>query len=101
MSDKNVYEYMTRNDCRIGGEQNGCIILNKYANTGDGIRSSRKVNQMVVGSLLSVAVEVVQLIARQGRLELDDWLFNTLSTALGCLLYRRLFPRDARECESN
>lgn len=26
---------------------------------------------------------------------------NAMGTALGCLLYRKLFPQDARECESN
>lgn len=26
---------------------------------------------------------------------------NAMGTALGCLLCRRLFPLDARECESN
>lgn len=28
---------MTKNGCRIGGEQSGHIIFSKYASTGDGI----------------------------------------------------------------
>ena len=35
--DKYVYEYMTKNGCRIGGEQGGYIIFSKYISTGNGI----------------------------------------------------------------
>lgn len=34
VGDKYVYEYMTKNGCRIGGEQSGHIIFSKYASTG-------------------------------------------------------------------
>lgn len=37
VGDKYVYEYMTKNGCRIGGEQSGHIIFSKYASTGDGM----------------------------------------------------------------
>ena len=40
VGDKYVYEYMTANDCCIGGEQSGHIIFSKYASTGDGILTS-------------------------------------------------------------
>ena len=40
VGDKYVYEYMTKNGCRIGGEQSGHIIFSKYASTGDGILTS-------------------------------------------------------------
>jgi len=40
VGDKYVYEYMTQNDCCIGGEQSGHIIFSKYASTGDGILTS-------------------------------------------------------------
>lgn len=40
VGDKYVYEYMVNNDCRLGGEQSGHIIFNKYASTGDGILTS-------------------------------------------------------------
>ncbi|MGN0423794.1 MAG: phosphoglucosamine mutase [Acetatifactor sp.] len=40
VGDKYVYEYMTKNDCCIGGEQSGHIIFSKYASTGDGILTS-------------------------------------------------------------
>lgn len=53
------------------------------------------------GAAISAAIEVTQFVACLGMLELDDWLLNTLGAALGYLLYRRLFPLDARECESN
>lgn len=37
VGDRFVYEYMQENDCAIGGEQSGHIILKKYATTGDGL----------------------------------------------------------------
>ena len=42
VGDKYVYEYMTANGCRLGGEQSGHIIFSKYASTGDGILTSLK-----------------------------------------------------------
>jgi glycopeptide antibiotics resistance protein len=53
------------------------------------------------GAAVSAAIEVMQFVTCLGMLELDDWLLNTMGTALGGLLYRKLLPRDARECESN
>ncbi|HIT80104.1 MAG TPA: phosphoglucosamine mutase [Candidatus Faecivivens stercorigallinarum] len=50
VGDKYVYEYMTRNDCRIGGEQSGHIIFSKYASTGDGILTSLKVMEALIAS---------------------------------------------------
>ena len=37
VGDKYVHEAMLENDCSIGGEQSGHIIIRKYASTGDGI----------------------------------------------------------------
>ena len=37
VGDKYVHEAMIENDCSIGGEQSGHIIIRKYASTGDGI----------------------------------------------------------------
>ncbi len=51
VGDKYVYEYMTRNDCRIGGEQSGHIIFSKYASTGDGILTSLKMMEALVASM--------------------------------------------------
>ena len=50
VGDKYVYEYMTKNDCRIGGEQSGHIIFSKYASTGDGILTSLKMMEVLVAS---------------------------------------------------
>ena len=47
MGDKYVYEYMTKNNCRLGGEQSGHIIFSKYASTGDGILTSLKVMEVM------------------------------------------------------
>ena len=48
VGDKYVYEYMTMNGCRIGGEQSGHIIFSKYATTGDGILTSLKVMEVIM-----------------------------------------------------
>ena len=42
VGDKYVYECMSENGYRIGGEQSGHIIFSKYATTGDGVLTSLK-----------------------------------------------------------
>jgi len=48
VGDKYVYEYMTKNNCVIGGEQSGHIIFSKYATTGDGIMTSIKMMEVML-----------------------------------------------------
>lgn len=48
VGDKYVYEYMTKNGCRVGGEQSGHIIFSKYASTGDGILTSLKMMEVML-----------------------------------------------------
>ena len=48
VGDKYVYEYMTQNGCRLGGEQSGHIIFSKYASTGDGIMTSLKMMEVMM-----------------------------------------------------
>ncbi|MBO5525184.1 MAG: phosphoglucosamine mutase [Clostridia bacterium] len=48
VGDKYVYEYMTKNGNRIGGEQSGHIIFSKYATTGDGILTSIKMMEVLM-----------------------------------------------------
>ena len=48
VGDRFVYEYMVKNDCRIGGEQSGHIIVSKYATTGDGILTSLKMMEVML-----------------------------------------------------
>jgi phosphoglucosamine mutase len=48
VGDKYVYEYMTQNNCHIGGEQSGHIIFSKYATTGDGILTSIKMMEVML-----------------------------------------------------
>ena len=48
VGDKYVYEYMTANGCRLGGEQSGHIIFSKYASTGDGILTSLKMMEVML-----------------------------------------------------
>ncbi|MCD8190520.1 MAG: phosphoglucosamine mutase [Clostridiales bacterium] len=50
VGDKYVYEYMSSHGCRLGGEQSGHIIFSKYATTGDGILTSLKMMQAMIGS---------------------------------------------------
>ncbi len=48
VGDKYVYEYMVQNNCRLGGEQSGHIIISKYATTGDGILTSLKIMEVML-----------------------------------------------------
>ena len=48
VGDRFVYEYMTANGCRLGGEQSGHIIISKYATTGDGILTSLKLMEVML-----------------------------------------------------
>ena len=48
VGDKYVYEYMTMNGCRLGGEQSGHILFSKYATTGDGILTSMKMMEAMI-----------------------------------------------------
>ncbi len=47
VGDKYVYEYMSQNGCRLGGEDSGHIIFSKYASTGDGILTSLKMMEVI------------------------------------------------------
>ena len=48
VGDKYVYEYMSKNDCALGGEQSGHIIFSKHATTGDGILTSLKLMEVML-----------------------------------------------------
>ncbi|MBQ6372897.1 MAG: phosphoglucosamine mutase [Clostridia bacterium] len=48
VGDKYVYENMSANGHRIGGEQSGHIIFSKYATTGDGILTSLKLMEVML-----------------------------------------------------
>ena len=49
VGDKYVYEYMKEHENRLGGEQSGHIIFSKYATTGDGILTSLKMMEVMLG----------------------------------------------------
>lgn len=48
VGDKYVYENMSENGYRIGGEQSGHIIFKKYAATGDGILTALKMMEVML-----------------------------------------------------
>ncbi len=48
VGDKYVYEYMMKNNNRLGGEESGHIIFSKYASTGDGILTSLKMMEVML-----------------------------------------------------
>ncbi len=48
VGDKYVYEHMSKNGNRLGGEQSGHIIFGKYATTGDGILTSLKLMEVMI-----------------------------------------------------
>ena len=49
VGDKYVYECMSENGYRIGGEQSGHIIFSKYATTGDGVLTSLMIMETILG----------------------------------------------------
>ncbi len=50
VGDRFVYEYMMKNDNRLGGEESGHIIFSKYATTGDGILTSLKMMEIMIAA---------------------------------------------------
>ena len=48
VGDKYVYENMSANGYRVGGEQSGHIIFRKYATTGDGILTAVKMMEVLL-----------------------------------------------------
>lgn len=50
VGDKYVYEAMTKNGLRLGGEESGHIIFSKYASTGDGIITAIKIMEVFIES---------------------------------------------------
>ena len=55
VGDKYVYEYMTQNGCRLGGEQSGHIIFSKYASTRDGILTSLKMMEVMMAKKMKMS----------------------------------------------
>ena len=55
VGDKYVYENMSQNGYRIGGEQSGHIIFSKYATTGDGILTSMKMMEVMLAKKLPLS----------------------------------------------
>ena len=46
--EENLYECMSENGYRIGGEQSGHIIFSKYATTGDGLMTALKMMEVMI-----------------------------------------------------
>ena len=63
VGDKYVYENMSNNGHRLGGEQSGHIIFSKYATTGDGILTSLKIMEVLIEkkTTLSQLAEEVEI----------------------------------------
>ncbi len=55
VGDKYVYEYMMKNNNRLGGEESGHIIFSKYASTGDGILTSLKIMEVMLAKKLPLS----------------------------------------------
>lgn len=55
VGDKYVYEYMLKNNNRLGGEESGHIIFSKYATTGDGILTSLKMMEIMIAKKLPMS----------------------------------------------
>lgn len=55
VGDKYVYENMSANGYKLGGEESGHIIFGKYASTGDGILTSLMIMEAVLGKKTTLA----------------------------------------------
>lgn len=55
VGDRFVYENMSANGFKLGGEESGHIIFSKYATTGDGILTSLMIMEVVLASKMSLA----------------------------------------------
>ena len=52
---------------------------------GKAVKSLKKI--ALCGFVLSLFVEVIQLVSYRGTFDLDDLLHNTTGTVIGCILY--------------
>lgn len=55
VGDKYVYENMSQNGYRLGGEQAGHIIFKKYATTGDGILTAIKMMEVMLEKKMTLS----------------------------------------------
>lgn len=62
VGDKYVYECMSENGYRIGGEQSGHIIFSKYATTGDGIITALKMMEVMLAKKKTLSELAAQLV---------------------------------------
>ncbi|MFV0441394.1 MAG: hypothetical protein ACK5LV_08920 [Lachnospirales bacterium] len=60
IGDRSVLEYMLKNDCNLGGEQSGHIILSNYNTTGDGILTALQLSAIIK----STKTPVSQLVSK-------------------------------------
>ena len=49
---------------------------------------------IVIGFLFSLSIEAIQYVSYQGVADLDDLILNTLGTAIGYYLFKKLSKRD-------
>ena len=62
VGDKYVYECMSENGYRIGGEQSGHIIFSKYATTGDGIITALKMMEVMLAKKKTLSALAAPLV---------------------------------------
>ena len=55
VGDKYVYDYMGKSGACLGGEQSGHIIFSQHATTGDGILTSLKVMEVMIGKKMPLS----------------------------------------------
>ena len=65
VGDKYVYECMSENGYRIGGEQSGHIIFSKYATTGDGIITALKMMEVMLAKKKTLSELAAPLVIYQ------------------------------------
>jgi len=86
VGDRYVMEHMRENNCNLGGEQSGHIIMSDYGTTGDG---------------LVAALQVMKIVKQQGKpaSEVCD-LFETVPQLLKNVQYKNESPLEDAEVQA-
>ena len=72
VGDKYVYECMSENGYRIGGEQSGHIIFSKYATTGDGIITALKMMEVMLAKKKTLSELAAPLVRVTDKTQAQD-----------------------------
>lgn len=101
VGDKYVYENMSANGHRLGGEQSGHIIFSKFASTGDGILTSLKLMEVMLESKqtlgeLTQSVEIYPQLLKNVRVKNKQTVLNDSDVLNAVDEVARILGNDGR-----